>query len=107
MRPDIQLSFLLFRVNRVPVILISFRNRFLAFAPTITEGELELSLPSAMDRSASHAILFFGWASSFFFAAASFLQRSHFWVQGWFQVSYRRWPSCFLKLICLNKMNCL
>jgi len=34
--PDIQLSFLLFRVNRVPVILISFRNRFLAFAPTIT-----------------------------------------------------------------------
>src|SRR4029453_5253741 len=34
--PDIQLSFLLFRVNRVPVILISFRNRFLAFTPTIT-----------------------------------------------------------------------
>src|SRR4029453_2301325 len=34
--PDIQLSFLLFRVNRVPIILISFRNRFLAFTPTIT-----------------------------------------------------------------------
>ena len=34
--PSIQLSFLLLvRVNRVPVILISFRNRFLALAPTV------------------------------------------------------------------------
>jgi sigma-70-like protein len=38
--PLIQLPLLLFlfRVNRVPVILISFRNRFLALAPTITCG---------------------------------------------------------------------
>src|SRR6476660_7296918 len=36
--PLIQLPLLLFLlpVNRVPVILISFRNRFLALAPTIT-----------------------------------------------------------------------
>jgi hypothetical protein len=34
--PLIQLSFLFLRVNRVPVSLISFRNRFLALAPTIT-----------------------------------------------------------------------
>ncbi len=32
----IHLPLLLFRVNRVPVIPISFRNRFLALAPTIT-----------------------------------------------------------------------
>ena len=35
MRPDIQLSFLLFRVNRVPVILIGFRNRSAARASTV------------------------------------------------------------------------
>jgi hypothetical protein len=32
----IRLSFLFLCVNRVPVILISFRDRFLALAPTIT-----------------------------------------------------------------------
>ena len=36
--PLIQLSFFLFCVNRVPVILIGFRNRFLALAPAITRG---------------------------------------------------------------------
>ena len=33
---DTQLSFLLFSVNRVPIIFISFRNRFLTFTPTVT-----------------------------------------------------------------------
>jgi hypothetical protein len=33
-----ELSLLFLRENRVPVILISFRNRFLALAPAIARG---------------------------------------------------------------------
>ena len=33
-----ELSFLFLRKNRVPIVLISFRNRFLALAPAIAGG---------------------------------------------------------------------
>jgi len=33
-----ELSFLFLRENRVPIVLISFRNRFLALAPAIAGG---------------------------------------------------------------------
>jgi hypothetical protein len=38
LKTTVKLSLFLLRENRVPVILISFRNRFLAFAPAIAGG---------------------------------------------------------------------
>ena len=66
LRRTSELSLLLLRENHVPVIPISFRNRFLAFAPIIAGGEATASSPrSALDGSAPEVLFFSGGGALF------------------------------------------